>query len=118
MSVLYRLFFAVAIAEAVSWLGLLSGMYVKYLGSGDEIGVKIFGPVHGVLFIGYVALVLLLAREHVWSKRKILIGLACSIPPLASVVFERWVDRDRRTREPVPANARRGTAGRSRHTCR
>lgn len=105
MSVLYRLFFAVAIAEACSWLGLLGGMYVKYLGSGDEIGVKIFGPVHGILFVAYVALVLLLAREHSWSKKKILVGLACSIPPLASVVFERWVDRDRRAKDPEPVPA-------------
>lgn len=105
MSVLYRLFFAVAIAEAVSWLGLLSGMYVKYLGSGDEIGVKIFGPIHGVLFVVYVGCVLLLAREHSWSKKKIAIGLACSIPPLASVIFERRVNRDRQDREPAAANA-------------
>ena len=38
----------IAFAEAVSWAGLLVGMYFKYLGSPQtEIGVKVFGPVHG-----------------------------------------------------------------------
>ena len=38
----------IAFAEAVSWVGLLVGMYFKYLGSPQtEVGVKIFGPVHG-----------------------------------------------------------------------
>ena len=36
----------VALAEAVSWVGLLVGMYFKYLGTPrTEIGVKVFG--HG-----------------------------------------------------------------------
>ncbi|MGH8876816.1 MAG: DUF3817 domain-containing protein [Stackebrandtia sp.] len=107
MSVLYRVFVAVAIAEAGSWLGLLAGMYVKYLGSGNEIGVKIFGPVHGALFMIYVGCVLVMARGHAWSVKKVALGLACSIPPLASIWFERRVARDRRARdeEPVPATA-------------
>lgn len=99
MSVLYRLFIAVAIAEAGSWLGLLTGMYFKHLGGGNEIGVKIFGPVHGVLFIAYVAFVFLLAREYSWSKKRVVAGLVCSIPPLASIGFERWVARDLRARQ-------------------
>lgn len=38
----------VALTEAVTWVGLLVGMYFKYLGSPrTEIGVKVFGMVHG-----------------------------------------------------------------------
>ena len=45
----------IALAEAVSWAGLLVGMYFKYLGSPrTEIGVKVFGPIHGGIFIGFV----------------------------------------------------------------
>ena len=44
----------VALAEAVSWVGLLTGMYFKYLGSPrTEIGVKVFGMVHGLVFIAF-----------------------------------------------------------------
>lgn len=43
-------FRAVAIAEAVSWVGLLIGMFFKYVVVGDDIGVTIFGPIHGAIF--------------------------------------------------------------------
>jgi len=104
---LYRMFFAVAIAEAFSWAGLLAGMYVKYLGSGAEIGVQIFGPVHGGLFMAYVALVLLLARRDGWSLGKIAVGVLAAIPPLTSIWFERRVSRSQRdaAREAAPATA-------------
>ena len=91
MRFLRPLFLIVAIAEAGSWLGLLAGMYVKYLGSGVETGVKIFGPIHGGLFVAYLVCVALLARENGWSKRTVAVGVLCSIPPLASIGFERWV---------------------------
>ena len=45
----------IAFAEAVSWVGLLVGMYFKYLGTPrTEVGVKVFGPVHGGVFIAFV----------------------------------------------------------------
>ncbi|MCX6480591.1 MAG: DUF3817 domain-containing protein, partial [Mycobacterium sp.] len=50
----------VALAEAFSWVGLLIGMYFKYLGSPrTEIGVKVFGPVHGALFVAFLAAMVL-----------------------------------------------------------
>ena len=34
----------IAMAEAVSWVGLLVGMYFKYVGTPrTEVGVKVFG---------------------------------------------------------------------------
>ena len=42
----------IALLEAVSWVGLLVGMYFKYLGSPlTEIGVKVFGMAHGLIFM-------------------------------------------------------------------
>ena len=40
-------FRVVAVFEAFTWAGLLVGMYFKYLGNGSELGVQIFGPLHG-----------------------------------------------------------------------
>ncbi|GAA2368072.1 DUF3817 domain-containing protein [Nonomuraea africana] len=97
-----RLFRAVAIAEACSWVGLLAGMYVKYIAQAGELGVKIFGPVHGGLFLLYLLAVLLLARQEGWSRGTTALGLACSVPPLATVWFERRQQR-RRTASPQPA---------------
>jgi integral membrane protein len=100
------LFAAVAIAEAVSWAMLLTGMLFKYVIVGDEIGVKIAGPIHGALFMAYLAVTALQARAGGWKWWVTLIALACSIPPFATIVFERWaVSRGllaARAAEPVP----------------
>ena len=57
------LFRAVAIAEALTWVGLLAGMYVKYVPETSEVGVQVFGPIHGAVFVLYVAVTLLTARR-------------------------------------------------------
>ena len=91
-----RVFVAVAVAEALSWVGLLSGMYAKYLTDAGDLGVRVFGPVHGGIFVLYVLLTLVLARRYRWSLGTTVLGLACSVPPFATVVFERWVTRSGR----------------------
>ena len=88
-----QLFRAVAIAEACSWTGLLIGMLFKYVLSDNEIGVKIFGPIHGGIFVAYVLITLVAARVLRWSPGTTLLALAASIPPLVTIVFERWASR-------------------------
>src|SRR6478609_2155894 len=84
----------VALAEAVSWVGLLVGMYFKYLGTPrTEIGVKIFGMAHGLVFIAFVAMAVLAAIAFRWSAKTCLLALLASIVPLASVMFLIWADR-------------------------
>lgn len=82
-------FRVVAVAEACSWAGLLIGMLFKYLVVGNEIGVQVFGPIHGALFVGYVLVTVLAARTFGWRLPTTLLGLACSIPPFATLWFER-----------------------------
>lgn len=82
-----------AIAEACSWLGLLVGMFFKYVVVHNEIGVKIFGPIHGMLFLGYLIIVVLAARSHGWTRKRVIYGLLASIPPLFTLWFERVVSR-------------------------
>jgi integral membrane protein len=107
---LVRLFLVVATLEALSWLGLLAGMYVKYLTDGGELGVKIFGPVHGGVFVAYVLLTLLVARLQGWSVWVTLLGLACSVPPFATLAFEAWTVRTGRLAWPGTARSRGVTA--------
>ena len=95
-----RFFQVVAILEAISWAGLLTGMYLKYLTDVGELGVKVFGPIHGGIFIGYVLLTLLVSRTRHWSRGTTLAGVACSIPPFATVVFEVWALRTGRLAVP------------------
>ncbi|MFE2752010.1 DUF3817 domain-containing protein [Actinosynnema sp. NPDC059335] len=86
-----------ALAEAVSWAGLLIGMFFKYVVVENEIGVKIFGPVHGAIFVGYVLVTLMLADR--WDRKTLILGLVASIPPFGTVVFERWANRTGRLDE-------------------
>ncbi|MCW2690936.1 MAG: integral rane protein [Mycobacterium sp.] len=84
----------VALAEAVSWVGLLIGMYFKYLGTPrTEIGVKVFGMVHGLVFIAFVVTVLLAGIAFKWTVGTWLLALLASIVPLCSVIFLIWADR-------------------------
>jgi RND superfamily putative drug exporter len=86
-------FRVVAIAEALSWLGLLTGMYFKHVAETTEAGVKLFGPIHGGIFIGYVVLAVVLARRLSWSRGTTVLALAAAIPPFATVAFEVWAKR-------------------------
>ena len=90
---LVTLFKTAAIAEACSWVGLLIGMFFKYVVDAGELGVKIFGPIHGTLFLLYVVSVLLVRPVLGWNGRLTLVGLLASIPPLATIWFERRVLR-------------------------
>ncbi|MEV6597464.1 DUF3817 domain-containing protein [Actinoplanes sp. NPDC051346] len=84
------LFATVAIAEAVSWALLLTGMFFKYVVVHDSIGVKIAGPIHGALFVAYLGVTVVQARAGGWRWWVTLVALASSVPPFATVVFERW----------------------------
>ena len=102
LSVPGRVFQACAIAEACSWAGLLIGMFVKYVVVFDDIGVKIFGPIHGALFVAYVVAAVVAARAFRWDARTLVLALVASIPPLATLWFERWAERSGRLRAAVP----------------
>lgn len=102
-------FRTVAIAEAISWTGLLIGMLFKYVLSDNELGVKIFGPIHGGIFIVYVLTVLLVRGPLKWSWPVTLAALAASVPPLFTWFFEIWAVRTGRIdvggRTAVPSTA-------------
>ncbi|MBN3454240.1 DUF3817 domain-containing protein [Mycolicibacterium sp.] len=94
----------IALAEAVSWAGLLVGMYFKYLGSPrTEVGVKVFGPIHGGIFIAFVVAAILVGLAFKWGIGTWILALLASIVPLGSVIFVMWADR----------TARLGSSGRS-----
>ena len=86
----------VAVAEACSWIGLLAGMFVKWVLKTSEVGVHVFGPIHGAIFVAYVAGALLASRVLRWSPRTTVLALVCSVPPLATVWFERLATRNDR----------------------
>ncbi len=92
------MFRVVAFAEALSWAALLVAMFFKWVVAADphtgaEGGVPIAGPIHGVVFVVYVLATLVAWRVFGWSFKTLVVGLACSIPPFATAIFEIQADR-------------------------
>jgi integral membrane protein len=84
----------IALAEAASWIGLLIGMYFKYLGTPPtEFGVKVFGMAHGLVFIAFVVAGLMVGAAVGWSLGTWLLALLASVVPLCSVIFLISADR-------------------------
>lgn len=79
----------VAFTEGVSFLILLFvAMPLKYI-LGQPSAVAAFGRVHGVLFVLYIALVVLCAVEYGWKWRKIAILLLISVIPFGNFYADK-----------------------------
>lgn len=81
-----------AVAEAVTWALLLTGMFLKYVTDTTELGVRVFGMVHGVVFIGYCLVTVLLWVDQRWAFGRLVLGLASAVPPFATIPFERYAE--------------------------
>ncbi|PZS13182.1 MAG: DUF3817 domain-containing protein [Pseudonocardiales bacterium] len=86
-----RAFRAVAVAEAVSWLALIVAAIIKRTND-FPLGVKIVGPIHGVLFIGYVVLALTVRAQLRWNARTLAIVLVDSVLPAGGFIVARRAD--------------------------
>lgn len=86
-----------AVAEALSWAGLLIGMFLKYVvHSSHEGGVPVLGMVHGVIFLLYVIVSASVAKPLAWRRKTVVLALLASIPPLFTWIFEKWALRNGR----------------------
>lgn len=86
-------FRALAITEAVTWALLLTGMFLKYVTETTELGVQVFGMVHGVVFIAYCLVTVLVAIDQGWSLGRFALGLVAAVPPFATLPFESYAER-------------------------
>jgi len=82
----------VAIGEATSFLLLIVASVVKRTG-GTEVGVEILGPIHGALFVVYVALALMVRAAESWTFVQTLGVLFGAVVPLGGYVVDRWLAR-------------------------
>ena len=83
----------VAIAEAVTWALLLIGMFLKYVTETTELAVRVFGMLHGVVFIAYCLVTLLVGIDQRWTRGRVLLGLVSAVPPFLTVWFDRYAER-------------------------
>jgi integral membrane protein len=99
---------ATATIEAVTWAGLLVGVVLKRVLEVTEVGVQVFGPLHGAAFLAYCVTAVLAWRARQWSVAMGALALLASIPPFGTVVFHRWAARTGRlapSAPPAPSTA-------------
>jgi|SRR5579862_6163276 integral membrane protein len=90
-SLFSRFFGYVSLAEGVSFLLLLCvGMPIQFA-AGNLVPMRIFGTVHGLLFIAYVLLALDGRRQLRWTGKRTLWVLAMSVLPTGAFFAERSV---------------------------
>jgi integral membrane protein len=82
-----RLFSTLAIAEAITWTLLITGMILKY-SAGIDVAVTIGGAIHGFVFLAYAFTVLLVGVNQRWSFGLIALGVVTAIVPYATIPFE------------------------------
>ena len=88
MSKLIILFRIVAFLEGVSYILLLFiATPIKYTYDNPEY-VKLLGMPHGILFMAYVVLAILIAGEFKWSKKILGIILLAAIIPFGTFYID------------------------------
>ncbi len=85
-----KIFTIAARIEAMTWAGLLIGMYFKYGLELTEIGVWLFGRLHGAAFIMYFFVAIITAIRLRWPWWCALLAVLAAIPPLVTFPLELW----------------------------
>lgn len=97
-----RAFVYVAIVEAFTWAGLLLGMLFKHVLDITDMGVTIFGAIHGLAFMVFGVLALVAAIRFKWSVKLLLVTWLSAVPPFTTIPMERWLRRHDRLSSPAP----------------
>jgi integral membrane protein len=85
-----RWFRVIALAEAVSYLVLLAASVAKRTLDAHEL-VTVIGPIHGVIFLAYVALALYVRDQLDWSGWTTVMVIVAAVVPLGGLIVERRV---------------------------
>ena len=83
----------VAVAEAVTWALLLFGMFLKYVTETTELGVRVFGMLHGVVFIAYCLTTVVVAVDQRWSRGRAAARAARLDPAVLHGALRRVAER-------------------------
>ena len=86
---LYR---ALAIAEAITWALLITGLILRAT-AGLDVAVSVGGGIHGFVFLAYGATAALLAVNQRWSLRVSLLAIGSAVIPFATIPVELWLAR-------------------------
>jgi len=83
------LFRIIALLEGISYILLMTiGLYFKYLFYDDSY-VKLLGMPHGVLFVLYILIAILLRNKENWNIKDFVIVLSASLIPCGTFYIDR-----------------------------
>ena len=89
MNILLKTLRIVGFLEGISYLLLLGiAVPIKYL-LNDPQHVKLLGMPHGLLFVAYVVLAIVVGVELKWSKKTIGFVLLASIVPFGTFIADK-----------------------------
>ena len=88
-----KVFTLAARFEAITWAGLLIGMFLKYVVEATELGVWLFGRLHGAAFIVYFVVALVASIRLRWPWWCAVLAVLAAIPPLVTWPLELWFRR-------------------------
>jgi len=89
-----KVFRIVSILEGVSYLLLLFiATPIKYA-VGNDVLVKMLGMPHGLLFLVYIVLAIILKYEINWNSKKFITILAASLIPFGTFYIDKKYLRD------------------------
>lgn len=85
----FNIFRIVALLEGLSYILLLFvATPIKYL-MGDPQYVKLLGMPHGLLFVIYVSLAVILAKDLKWNSKTLGIVLLAAVIPFGTFYIDR-----------------------------
>jgi integral membrane protein len=80
-----KTFRIVALIEATSFLALLTCSFAA------RDGVPILGPIHGMLFLAYVLIALMIRETAGWTTKQTVLVLVGAVAPFGGFVVDRWL---------------------------
>ncbi|WP_298763093.1 DUF3817 domain-containing protein [uncultured Polaribacter sp.] len=84
-----KTFRIISFLEGVSYLLLLFiAVPIKYL-QGDVTYVKMLGMPHGLLFMLYIVLAIVIQKQMKWNFKTLIIVLACSVIPFGTFYVDK-----------------------------
>lgn len=73
----------------MSYLLLLGAMVLKY-GFDNEAGVKLLGPIHGVLYLVFAAALVVSFADLKWEAKRLISALFLGALPFGGFLVDRW----------------------------
>jgi integral membrane protein len=84
-----KAFRLISFLEGISYLLLLFvAVPIKYF-QGDESYVKMLGMPHGILFIGYIVLAIIIQKKMKWNLKNLGIVSLASIVPFGTFYIDK-----------------------------